>query len=141
MALPPAGPTLEEAKALTMRLYRVADLARADFTAVVGELGLTSLQARVLLQLQEDAPMRGLAEQLGCDASNVTGIADRLTAAGLVERVEGRDRRVKLLRLTREGARVRAQVAERVASGATVTAKLDATERAQLTALLDKLLA
>ncbi|NAZ76319.1 MarR family transcriptional regulator [Kineococcus sp. T13] len=124
-----------------MRLYRVADRARADFTAVVADLGLTSLQARVLLQLGEPTPMRALAEHLGCDASNVTGIAHRLTAAGLVERVEGRDRRVKLLRLTAEGVRLRAQVAESVAAGATVTAKLDAAERARLTQLLDKVLA
>lgn len=135
------APTFDEAGALTMRLYRVADVARADFTAVVGELGLTSLQARVLLQLGEPMPMRGLAELLSCDPSNVTGLADRLTAAGLVERVEGRDRRVKLLRLTAAGTRVRAQVAGRVAAGATVSAKLDAAERAQLTVLLDKLLA
>lgn len=141
MSSPPTAPTLDEARALTMRLYRVADLARADFTAVVAELGLTSLQARVLLQLDEPTPMRALAGHLGCDASNVTGTAHRLTAAGLVERVEGRDRRVKLLRLTEEGLRLRAQVAGSVAAGATVTAKLDAAERAQLTALLDKLLA
>jgi DNA-binding MarR family transcriptional regulator len=137
---PPSAPSLHEARTLTMRLYRVADLARADFTAVVAELGLTSLQARVLLQLEEPTPMRSLAEHLGCDASNVTGSAHRLTEAGLVERVEGRDRRVKLLRLTPQGARVRTQVVERVAAGATVTTKLDAGERVQLTALLDKLL-
>lgn len=140
MARRPVPPTLEEASALTIRLYRVADLARADFTAVVGELGLTSLQARVLLQLKEPTPMRGLAELLSCDPSNVTGIADRLTAAGLVERVEGQDRRVKFLRLTEEGARLRSQVADRVAWGATAS-KLDKAEREQLTALLDKLLA
>lgn len=140
MAIHAVVPTLEEARAVTMRLYRVADMARADFTAVVGKMGLTSLQARVLLQLEESTPMRGLAKALGCDASNVTGIADRLSAAGLVERVEGRDRRVKFLQLTPAGARVRDEVAERVAWGATAS-KLDATERAQLIALLDKLLA
>lgn len=139
MAPRPAPPTFEEAGALTMRIYQVADLARADFTAVVGALGLTSLQARVLLQLKEPLPMREVAELLSCDPSNVTGIADRLASAGLVERVEGQDRRVKLLRLTPAGLRLRAQVAEHVAWGATA-AKLDKTERAQLTALLDKLL-
>ena len=140
MAPRPTPPTFEEAGALTMRLYQVADLARADFTAVVGKLGLTSLQARVLLQLKEPTPMRGLAELLSCDPSNVTGIADRLAAAGLVERVEGEDRRVKFLRLTPAGVRRRDQVAEHVAWGATAS-KLDQAERAALTTLLDKLLA
>ena len=135
------APTLEEARALTMRLYDVADVAKADFTAAVAAIGLTSLQARVLLQLENPTPMRSLAELLACDASNVTGIADRLAAAGLVERVEGRDRRVRLLRLTDEGERQRRRVADCVAVGATVTAKLDAEERAQLQVLLDKLLA
>ena len=140
-APPTDAPTFDDARELTSRLYRVGDVARTAFAAVVGELGLTHLQARVLLMLEEPVPMRALADHLACDASNVTGIADRLGAAGLVERVEGEDRRVKLLRLTPEGVRLRAAVAERVATGATVTAKLDAAERAQLRALLDKLLA
>ena len=136
----PTTPAYDEARDLTMRLYRVADVARADFTALVDDLGLTSLQARVLLQLEEPTPMSGLAGHLSCDASNVTGIADRMTAAGLVERVAGQDRRVKMLRLTPAGETLREQVAQRVATGATVTAKLDPGERRALTALLDKLL-
>jgi DNA-binding MarR family transcriptional regulator len=53
-------------------------------------------------------PMSALAERLFCDASNVTGIVDRLEARGLVERraYEG-DRRVKALTLTQAGAEVR----------------------------------
>jgi DNA-binding MarR family transcriptional regulator len=85
--------------------------------------------------------MRGLAQHLECDASNVTGLADRLEELGVVERVPGADRRVKLLRLTRRGATVRADLEDRVAAGSTVTAKLTALERTQLMGLLDKLLA
>ena len=48
--------------------------------------------------------MSGLAELLFCDASNVTGIADRLEARGLIERRSaGGDRRVKVLALTSAG--------------------------------------
>ena len=44
--------------------------------------------------------MSSLAELLVCDASNITGIADRLEARGLVERRSvGADRRVKTLAL------------------------------------------
>jgi MarR family transcriptional regulator, organic hydroperoxide resistance regulator len=61
--------------------------------------------------------MRALAQQLFCDPSNVTGIVDRLEARGLIERRSSEtDRRVKIIRLTPEGQRVRAHVVERMAS-------------------------
>ena len=132
---------LGESRALSGRLFQVAERVRADFADVVGEVGLTPLQARTVLWLEEPSAMRGLARHLDCDASNVTGLADRLEELGVVERVPGADRRVKLLRLTPRGARVRTDLAERVAAGSTVTAKLTAVERTQLMGLLDKLLA
>jgi MarR family transcriptional regulator, organic hydroperoxide resistance regulator len=52
--------------------------------------------------------MSSLAGKLFCDASNVTGIVDRLEARGLIERRPAEhDRRVKLLVLTDAGERVR----------------------------------
>ena len=47
-----------------------------------------------------------------CDNSNITGIVDRLTERGLVERraAEG-DRRVKLVALTKEGRKLRDELA------------------------------
>ncbi len=137
----PGEPTLEEAHALTRRLFQVAERSRSDFASVVGELGLTPLQARAVLWLEQPSAMRALADHLSCDASNVTGLADRLEAQGLVERVPGQDRRVKLLRLTGRGVALRADVARRVASGSTVSARLSRDERARLGAILDKLLA
>jgi DNA-binding MarR family transcriptional regulator len=55
--------------------------------------------------------MSALAERLFCDASNVTGIVDRLEGRGLVKRgsAEG-DRRVKALTLTAAGVELREQV-------------------------------
>jgi len=140
--VPPTRPSeLGESRALSGRLFQVAERVRADFADVVGEVGLTPLQARTVLWLAEPSAMRGLAQHLECDASNVTGLADRLEELGVVERVPGADRRVKLLRLTRRGATVRADLEDRVAAGSTVTAKLTALERTQLMGLLDKLLA
>jgi DNA-binding MarR family transcriptional regulator len=57
--------------------------------------------------------MSALAERLFCDASNVTGIVDRLESRGLVARgsAEG-DRRVKALTLTSDGAELRDRVME-----------------------------
>jgi DNA-binding MarR family transcriptional regulator len=64
-----------------------------------------------MLDPDEAMPMSALAERLFCDASNVTGLVDRLEARGLVERrtAEG-DRRVKALTLTREGVELRDRV-------------------------------
>lgn len=132
---------LADARWLSHALLQVAERVRVDFADVVGELGLTPIQARALLWLEQPAAMRGLAEHLCCDASNVTGLADRLEAQGLVQRVPGCDRRVKLLQLTPAGAALRADLAERVGRGSTVTAQLTAEERRQLAGLLAKLLA
>ena len=137
--MPPSR--LEESRALSARLFQVAERAKADFADVVAAVGLTPLQARTVLWLQEPSAMRSLARHLACDASNVTGLADRLEELGMVERTPGDDRRVKLLRLTPRGVKLRADLADRVAAGSTVTAKLTAAERKQLATLLDKLLA
>lgn len=81
--------------------------------AALAELDLTFSQAHILrlLEPRRPLPMSALAERLICDASNVTGLADRLEARGLVERraAEG-DRRVKALAITPAGAALRKRV-------------------------------
>src|SRR4051794_12099364 len=97
----PRSPTqLAEAHQLSRQLFEVTDRARHDFAVVVGELGLTALQARAIMLLERPVAMRELASHLACDASNVTGLADRLETLDAIERVPGEDRRIKLLRLT-----------------------------------------
>ena len=81
------------------------------------EYGLSPMQLGALSSLEPDRelPMSSLADALLCDASNVTGIVDRLEARGLIERrAAAHDRRVKLLALTDEGVRVRAEVTRRM---------------------------
>jgi DNA-binding MarR family transcriptional regulator len=69
-----------------------------------------------LRELNDPLPMRELAQRLCCDASNVTGIVDRLEARELVERrVAPDDRRVKHLVLTEEGRAVRESHRDRLA--------------------------
>jgi DNA-binding MarR family transcriptional regulator len=83
------------------------------FQALCTQHGLTKPQAGALLQLDPDrpVPMSGLAGLLMCDASNVTGIVDRLEDRGLVERQDApRDRRVRMLALTAKGRRVRERI-------------------------------
>src|SRR5439155_10442463 len=86
---------------------------RGRVGARLAELGLTFSQAHALrlLDPERPLPMSSLAERLFCDASNVTGIADRLEARGLVERRSSAgDRRVKALTLTDNGVALRGRV-------------------------------
>lgn len=84
--------------------------------------------------------MGEVAEHLRCDASKVTGLADRLAKADLVERVGGVDRRVKHLQLTSAGVELRENLADVVAAESTVMAHLSEAQRGELAELLDVLL-
>ncbi|MEU7578520.1 MarR family transcriptional regulator [Streptomyces sp. NPDC041068] len=76
-----------------------------DFTAAAARENLTASQGKTLTVLRRGpAAMRVLAETLSCDASNMTGIIDRLEKRGLVRREPSPgDRRVKNVVLTPEG--------------------------------------
>ena len=85
--------------------------------AIASEFELAPAQVMALGRLEPGRPraMSELAGALRCDNSNVTGIADRLEARGLVERRAGEhDRRVKELHLTAEGAELRERLWERL---------------------------
>lgn len=78
-----------------------------DFAASAGRHGLSSSQAKALAVVLEPVPMRALAGKLGCDASNVTGIVDRLEALGYARReAAAADRRVKIVAITEQGGEV-----------------------------------
>jgi DNA-binding MarR family transcriptional regulator len=87
--------------------------------------------------LAEPLSMRELAERLYCDASNVTGIVDRLEERRLVERqmLPG-DRRVKQLVLTDAGRALQAAHQERLAVDVPLVSSLSASERQVLADLL-----
>lgn len=111
-----------------------------DFAAAAARHGLTSTQAKVLAQLDGPLPMRGLAALLVCDASNVTGIVDRLEARGLVRREPApADRRVKNVVATDEGREIIRRVREEMQATRGALDTLDAAESATLYALLERL--
>ena len=85
--------------------------------------------------------MSRLAEALACDASNVTGLVDRLEARGLVRRQPSAgDRRVKVLELTPAGVRLRSTVFERITRPPESLARLSADEQRMLVKILKRLL-
>ncbi|MFL5844672.1 MAG: MarR family winged helix-turn-helix transcriptional regulator [Solirubrobacteraceae bacterium] len=91
-------------------MHRLFMSQRRRFLQIAAEEKLSPPQMGALLQLEPDrpVPMGDLADTLGCDSSNVTGIVDRLEARDLVERRPAEhDRRVKMLAVTAEGAEVR----------------------------------
>lgn len=104
----------EEAWALFWRIF-VDDKPRR--MAVMAELGVPLMQAMALSRLEPGVPlpMSALATSMQCDNSNVTGIVDRLEAAGLAERRPAEhDRRVKAILLTEKGEALRAEAMERM---------------------------
>lgn len=117
--------------------------ARPHVPSVAAACGVTAAQCHVLRLLQPGTsmPMHRLADGLGCDASNVTGIVDRLEARGLVERrPASHDRRVKELALTRAGVAVRAQMLERLTKPPEPIASLSAQDQQALCAILRRAL-
>lgn len=117
--------------------YNFARLAEKNY-------GLTGPQMHTLCLLDPTTPaaMNNLSCALSCDASNVTGIADRLVAQGYIIRQDSpADRRVKMLALTPKGVKLRAKImAELDAAAPDGLSRLSNTELAQLKALLKKAL-
>src|ERR1700704_279880 len=90
---------------------------RANLPPLAAELELSPAQCHLLHLIEpgRPIPMGQLAETLACDASNVTGLVDRLESRGLVRRrPSAGDRRVKVLDLTPSGSRLRATLLERM---------------------------
>ena len=73
-------------------------------------LELTYAQAKLLWRLEAgDTPsLKEAAKRCGVDPSNLSGVVDQLVERGLViTRPAAHDRRVKIVRLTGEGVRLR----------------------------------
>jgi MarR family transcriptional regulator, organic hydroperoxide resistance regulator len=110
---------------------------RGRMLAIAQEFGLAPQQAIAikLLDRERGTPMSELAKTLHCDNSNVTGIADRLEAHGLIERRAcPTDRRVKTLVLTAKGAEIQAAYASRLGA---VPPELAALSEADAASLLE----
>lgn len=122
------------------RIMHIASAMRHYQDTAIAELGLTPAAARALHELDPDRPLpaRDLADQLGCDRSNVTALVDKLEQVGLVERrVDPADRRQKTLVVTDVGRRVRDRVRE-VMSDSRLLDGLGADELASLRELVWK---
>lgn len=136
-------PTEEQRPAAEAIMEQVAELTRrlTDYgESRIAGLGLTVPQAMLLRELGSPLAMNKVAGRLHCDASNVTGIVDRLEGRGLVERrVRAGDRRVKEIALTPEGRRVKRQI-DAMLEGTPGIGALSPKDQAALTSLLARVL-
>jgi DNA-binding MarR family transcriptional regulator len=91
---------------LSRRFFQICMTVAAE---VAAEEGLTALQFGALTYLYDepDIDQSGLTARLGIDRSNTSILVDELEEQGLVERTVGEDRRVRLLRLTARGIKMR----------------------------------
>lgn len=116
---------------------------RVQLPALAAEFDLSPVQCHVLHLLEpgQPVPMGRLAETLACDASNVTGLVDRLESRGLIERRAAEaDRRVKVLVLTPTGARIRVQLQKRLAAPPDPFRRLSADDQRALVRILERLM-
>jgi DNA-binding MarR family transcriptional regulator len=132
-------PEVVVSRRLARTLILAGELIKASFAEAMDQLDLPVPLARTLLALGVPEPMRDLADHLACDPSHVTGIADRLEERGLVRRVVGHDRRVKLLALTESGEAMRERVIA-AATAASPTSRLTPDQRQTLLAILEQVL-
>ena len=136
----PKGTHACEAWQLLMRLFFAQ---RANLPPLAAELQLSPAQCHVLHLIEpgQPIPMGQLAETLACDASNVTGLVDRLESRGLIRRhPSARDRRVKVLDLTPTGSRLRTLLLDRMTMPPATLRRLSVREQRALVRILTRLL-
>jgi DNA-binding MarR family transcriptional regulator len=103
-------PVRRNPMALARRLFQICTTATAE---ALDGFDLTPLQYAVIayVQVEPDLDQSGLAARLGIDRNNASLLVEQLEAKGLLSRrVNGADRRARLLRLTPRGEKLRARV-------------------------------
>jgi DNA-binding MarR family transcriptional regulator len=139
MAVPP-GPVTASTEAERAMFDFVDAYDRAYETAATKH-GLSVAQACVLGRITTPRGMRELADELGCDASNVTQIIARLESRDLVLRqTHPNDRRSRQIVRTPDGDTLYADFEESFAFARAASSHLSAAEQDQLVTLLRKAL-
>ncbi|GAA1964779.1 MarR family winged helix-turn-helix transcriptional regulator [Amycolatopsis minnesotensis] len=121
-------------------VFTLTDQTNALLADTLGDLELTSVQAKALWQIEPSAAptMRRLAASLHCDPSTVTFIADRLQDKDLITREsDPANRRAKIVTLTERGLATRRRLATAMVTKSQVS-QLSPAEQRQLKRLLAK---
>jgi MarR family transcriptional regulator, organic hydroperoxide resistance regulator len=118
--------------------------ARGWWIGLCAELELTAAQGHALRSLDPESPvpMSALADLLFCDASNITGIVDKMEARGLISRQGAdHDRRVKQLIVTEAGKALRDRLNARVLDPPRAVTSLPGDVKAHLASVIRDVLA
>lgn len=93
-------------------LRRTSFSLKDELRKKIEEHGITWPQFHALFHIgEEGVPANELARELQCNASNMTGLIDRMSESGWVYREHStEDRRVWLIKLTEEGKKLLAEV-------------------------------
>ena len=125
-------------------LLRVAISSKHGLMKIAEKHGLTVMQLYTLCLLDNDTsiPMNSLSALLYCDASNVTGIVERLFTQNYIKREENpKDRRSKMITITPKGAEICQQIfAELPSHQPAGLIALPDDQKNQLTTLLKQIL-
>ncbi len=129
---------------LNWQLLRIAITAKHGLMSIAEKYGLTIMQLYTLCLLESDRsiPMNSLSDMINCDASNITGIVDRLFSQNYIKREENpKDRREKMITLTSEGAQLCTKVSQEISLYESVnTQMLSETQKETLQILLRKII-
>ena len=129
---------------LLWQLLQVSFRAKKGLINMAEAYDLTFVQVYTLCSIAPDKPlsMNEIANMLNCDASNVTGIIDRLFSRNYIVRQEKLgDRRVKMVSLTPDGEKLRNQIIAKILTYHSDSLdKLSSAEKDQLGQLLKKVL-
>lgn len=136
----PSGPVSASTEA-ERAMFDFVDAYDRAYEAAAVKHGLSVAQACVLGRLTRPRGMRELADELGCDASNITQIIARLEARDLVRReTHPTDRRSRQIIRTPGGDALNAEFEASFEFARSAVTNLSAQERDQLAALLRKAL-
>ena len=104
-------------------------------------LGIPAIFLKALSTLDAPMAMKDLGKRMHCDPSFVTAVADMLEKRGLARReAHPGDRRIKNLILTGDGSELKRRVESELAARMPWSRGLNDDERAQLLALIRKML-
>jgi DNA-binding MarR family transcriptional regulator len=129
--------------ALARRFFQIVTDAASE--ALSQEVKPQHLAALVALSKETGEPgidQNGLAARLGLERARVSQLVDEMEGLGLIDRrVNGADRRARLLRLTPQGEQLRARIHPRgLAAQARILAVLPPADRELLLDLLTRVI-
>src|SRR5579863_6601140 len=129
---------------LLWQVLEVSFRAKKGLIMIAEDYDLTFVQVYTLCSILpgKSLSMNEIANMLNCDASNVTGIIDRLFSREYIVRQEKPgDRRVKMVSLTPKGEKLRQQIVEKIISYHSESLEqLNASQKTQLSNLLKQIL-